>query len=75
MPTRGKGGKQAIKNKSIQNHFIVGLSVQTTVGTVDLLGTEAVLMWKLSCCESSVNLLNKDKGECSALSLKISTDS
>lgn len=75
MPARGKGGKQAIKIKSIQSHFIVGLPVQTTVRTVDLLGIEAVLMWKLNWCESSVNLLNEDKGERSALSLKTSTDS
>ena len=74
VPARGKGGKQAIKIISIQSHFIVGLPVQT-VRTVDLLGIEAVLTWKLSWCESSVNLLNEDKGECSALSLKTSTDS
>jgi len=48
MPAEGKVGKQAIKIKSIQSHFIVGLPVQTAVRTVGLLGTEAVLMWKLS---------------------------
>lgn len=48
MPARGEGGKQAIKMKSIQSHFIVDLPVQTTVRTVDLLGIQAVLMWKLS---------------------------
>lgn len=68
-------GKEAIKMKSIQSHFLVGLPVQTTVRTVNVLGIEALLMWKLSWCESSVNLLNEDKGECSALSLETSTDS
>lgn len=75
MPARGKGGKQAVKIKSIQSHFTVGFPVQTTVRTVDLLGTEVVLMWKLSWCESSVNLLNEEKRECAALPLKTSNDS
>lgn len=64
-----------MKIESIQNHFTVGFPVQTTVRTVDLLGIEVVLMWKLSWYENSVNLLREEKGECAALALKTSNDS
>lgn len=50
--------------------FLLGFLV---VRTVDVLGTEAILMWKLSWCESSVNLVTEDKGEHSALSLETSS--
>lgn len=74
MPARNSG-KQAIKVRSIASHFITGLPAQTTVRRADLFGIEAVLMWKLSGGESSVNLLREDKGECSALSLETSAGS
>lgn len=62
-----------MKIKSIQSRFTVDFHVQTTVsGSV----------WNRSCinveaelCESSVNLLNEEKGECAALPLKTSNDS
>lgn len=63
-----------MKIKSFQSHFTVGFPVQTAVRTADLLGI-VVLMWKLSWCESSVNLLNEEKRECAALPLKTSNDS
>lgn len=64
-----------MKIKSIQSHFTAGFPLQTTVRTVGLFGVEVVLMWRLSWCESSVNLLNEEKGECAALPLKTSNDS